>query len=114
MISYTADASQDVMSTSWHTVSFLSSTRMTSTLPITNNATAAVGPVYYVAGENADTGSSIFKAAVYNSSGDVPVSITFAGVAAGTKANLTVLTADDPSAYNQPGSDNVVNTQSTS
>ncbi|KAL9093583.1 MAG: hypothetical protein Q9165_003978 [Trypethelium subeluteriae] len=114
MISYTADPSEDVMSTSWHTVSFLSSTRMTSTLPITNNATAAVGPVYYVAGQNSNTGSSIFKAAVYNSTGDVPISIAFDGVAAGTKANLTVLTSDDPSAYNQPGSDNVVNTQSTS
>ena len=110
MISYTADPSQNVMSTSWHVISFLSSIRITNTLP-TNNAT--IGPVYYVAGQNTNTGSSILKAAVYNSTGDVAMNVNFDGISAGTNANLTVLTANDPSAYNNIGTANVVQASST-
>ena len=110
MISYSADPSQDVLSTSWHTVAFLSGTRMTNTLPTSN---ATIGPVYWVAGENTNTGSHIFKAAVYNSTGDVPVSLSFDGVSGGTIANLTWLTADDPYAYNNVSTPNVVQTNTT-
>ncbi|KAI9658774.1 MAG: hypothetical protein M1821_002334 [Bathelium mastoideum] len=110
LISYSADPSQDVLSTSWHMISFLSSTRLTNTLP-TNNAT--IGPVYYVAGQNTNTGSSILKAAVYNSTGDVAITVSFDGVAAGTNANLTYLYADDATAYNNVSTPNVVQVNSS-
>lgn len=74
---------------------------MTETLP----SSADFDPVYYVTGKNADTGAYIFKSAVYNSTGaeDVPVSLSFDGVAAGTKAELTILSGpEDPYGFNDP------------
>ena len=56
-----------------------------------------------MAGRSDKTRSHIFKAAVYNSTADVPVSVTFEGVKAGTAAQLTVLTGPaDPYGYNDP------------
>ena len=47
--------------------------------------------------------SHIFKAAVYNSTADVPVSVNFEGVRPGTTAQLTVLTGPaNPYGYNDP------------
>lgn len=87
---------------------------ITETLPV---ASADFGPVYYVAGKNEQTQGHIFKAAVYNSTdgADVPISLTFEGVAAGTSAELTVLTGpEDPYAVNDPFTGvNVVETSKT-
>ena len=60
-------------------------------------------PLYYVAGESA-SGTGIFKAAVYNSTEPVPVSLKFEGITKkGAKAELTVLTGPkDPYGYNDP------------
>lgn len=65
--------------------------------------------MYWVAGRNDNTGSNIFKAAVYNSTSDVPVTVHFAGSHAKV-ANLTILSSDDPNASNFPGGPEVVKT----
>lgn len=95
-------------------VQLLAGNLMTHTLP----STADFNPVYYVAGKNEDTGAYILKATVYNSTdgADVPVSLSFDGVAAGTTAELTVLSGpEDPYGYNDPftGTNVVVTTKST-
>lgn len=79
---------------------------MTNTLP--TKSSDKYGPLYYVAGLDNSTNSHIFKAAVYNSTADVPVSLTFDGVKAGTAAELTVLTASDALAMNEVGGANQV------
>lgn len=84
---------------------------MTSTLPTTWND--SYGPLYYVAGLNNQTNSNIFKAAVYNATADVPVSLTFDGIGRGTKADLTILTAPDAYSMNEVGGLNIVNSQTT-
>ncbi|KAI9702635.1 MAG: hypothetical protein M1820_006141 [Bogoriella megaspora] len=106
MISYTADPSQDVLSTSWHVVSFLAGTRLSTILP-TDEAT--IGPAYWVAGTTS-SGSHVLKAAIYNSTDDVPFTVKFDGVSGGATANLSYLTASDPYAYNNVGQENVVRT----
>lgn len=82
---------------------------MTHTLPA--KSSAGFDPLYYVAGRNDDSGSHIFKAAVYNSTEEVPVSVSFEGVEAGTKAELTVLTAPDAYSMNEIGGGNIVQRQ---
>lgn len=84
---------------------------MTNTLPSTSPD--AFGPLYYATGLNSKTDSHIFKAAVYNSTSDVPVSLTFEGVGRGTKADLTILTAPDANAVNKVGGSNIVNSKTT-
>ena len=83
---------------------------ITHNLPTTSDTD--IGPLYWVAGRSDKTGGHIFKASVYNSTADVPVSVTFEGVKAGTKAQLTVLTGPtDPYGYNDPWTrENVVKT----
>lgn len=71
-----------------------------------------------MAGKNEDKGSFIWKAAVYNTTehADVPVSLAFDGVEAGTKASLTVLVSkdNDPWGYNDPHTGvNIVNSTTT-
>lgn len=118
LISYTADPSQDVKSTSYHLVELYSGTRITDTLP-TTSTDGGLGPVYWVAGKNDDTGSYIMKAAVYNStqatnsSAPVSVSVTFDGVSEGTSGTLTVLTAPGPYTNNDIGVDVVTTTTTT-
>lgn len=84
---------------------------MTNTLPSTSSDD--FGPLYYATGLNSKTNSHIFKAAVYNSTSDVPVSLTFEGVGRGTKADLTILTAPDPFSVNEVGGTNIVNSKTT-
>lgn len=84
---------------------------MTNTLPTTWNDD--FGPLYYVAGLNSETNSHIFKAAVYNSTADVTVSLTFEGIGRGMTADLTVLTAPDAYTMNEVGGPNLVNSQTT-
>jgi len=84
---------------------------MTHTLPTTWDDT--YGPLYYVAGLDGQTNSRIFKAAVYNSTADVPVSLTFEGVGRGTAADLTILTAPSAFSMNEMGGANTVHSQTT-
>lgn len=88
----------------------MSTHRTTSTLSIAN---PQFGPAYYVAGVNEATGSHLLKVAVYNSTGDVPMSVSFAGVSSGTTAALTVLTAPDGYSHNDIGTDVVKKTVTT-
>lgn len=74
---------------------------MTHTLP----ASSAFNPLYYVTGKNEDKGTYLFKGAVFNSTNgdDVPVSLTFEDLRAGTEAELTILTGpEDPYGFNDP------------
>lgn len=116
LISYSAEPSQDVKSTSYHMIQLLSSTRIAQTLPAPASD-GDFGPVYWVAGVNGS--SHIFKAAVYNSTsasngnGTVPVSVSFDGVSAGASGKLTLLTAPDPYSYNDIGIDTIKTTTTT-
>ncbi|KAH8650136.1 alpha-L-arabinofuranosidase [Xylariales sp. PMI_506] len=101
MIQFAADPALTTKSTSWYVWELLARTLLTHTLP----ATADFNPLYYVAGKNEDTGSYIFKGAVYNSTdaADVPVTLDFEDVTAGTRATLTYLTGpENPYGMNDP------------
>jgi alpha-L-arabinofuranosidase len=89
----------------------LSTNHITDTLP--TESSAGYGPLYYVAGLDSSSGSHIFKAAVYNSTARVPISLVFDTVRTETRASLTVLTAPDPYAYNRPATNVVKSVTST-
>jgi alpha-N-arabinofuranosidase len=89
-MSFTADVSQTVLSTSWHIINLFSNSRYKSTVPV--NSDSPFGPAYWVAGTSGE-GKYTFKTAIYNATSSVPFNITFAGVAEGTKGSLTVLSA---------------------
>ncbi|KAI5193609.1 glycoside hydrolase family 51 protein [Aureobasidium subglaciale EXF-2481] len=110
MISFTADPTKDVLSTSWHMLQLLGNHIMTETLPVSGGK---FGPAYYVAGYNNQTGSHILKTAVYKATADVPVSVSFKGVTAGTTATLTVLTAPSGDSYNAVGAQVVQSTNTS-
>jgi len=107
MISFNANPRQTVVSTSWHVIKLLSNTRFTTTRNVQSNL--AAGPLYWAAGVNDDTGSSIIKLATYNTTGffSIPIAVTFPGIQAGTTANLTVLTAPDAFSHGDIGLDPV-------
>lgn len=111
LISFTADQSQTVLSTSYKVLKLFGNTEFTSTLPATT--TDDFGPAYWVAGEDNSTSTYYIKAAVYNSTEDVPFNVTFDGVGSGSLATLTVLTAPDGYSFNSIGADVVVTTEST-
>ncbi|KAJ5593742.1 hypothetical protein N7537_010646 [Penicillium hordei] len=111
ILSFNSDPDQTARSTSWHVWSLFNHNIMTNTLPATSSD--AFGPLYYATGLNSKTNSHIFKAAVYNSTSDVPVSLSFEGVGRGTKADLTILTAPDPFSMNEVGGANLVNSKTT-
>ncbi|KAJ5091085.1 hypothetical protein NUU61_005955 [Penicillium alfredii] len=111
MLSFNADPDQTVRSTSWHVYSLFNHNHLTNTLPATSPD--AFGPLYYVAGHDNQTSSHIFKTAVYNSTADVPVSLSFEGVGRGSTAKLTVLTAPDAYSMNEVGGPNLVHSQTT-
>lgn len=102
IVQFAADPKITTRSTSWYVWELFAGHPMTHTLP----AEGSFDPLFYVAGKNEDKGSFIWKAAVYNTTegADVPVTLNFDGVEAGTKAKLTVLTNSDgdPFAYNDP------------
>lgn len=111
LISFTADQTQTVLSTSYEVLRLFGSHAFTSTLPA---ATADdFGPAYWVAGEDNSTGTYYVKAAVYNSTGDVPFSVAFDGVGGGASATLTVLTAPDGYSFNSVGSESLSTATST-
>lgn len=113
LISFTADQTQTVLSTSYEVLRLLGNSAFTSTLPATTAAGDAFGPAYWVAGEDNATSTYYVKAAVYNSTADVPFNVTFEGVSGGASATLTVLTAPDGYSYNNIGTEVVATTTST-
>ncbi|THV74748.1 putative vacuolar segregation protein [Aureobasidium pullulans] len=110
MISFTADTTKDVLSTSWHMLQLLGNHLITETLPTTGGN---FGPAYYVAGYNNQTGSHMLKTAIYNATEDVPVSVSFKGVSAGATATLSILTAPSGDSYNNVGTQVVKSTNTT-
>ncbi|THX39380.1 putative vacuolar segregation protein [Aureobasidium pullulans] len=110
MISFTADTTKDVLSTSWHMLQLLGNHLITETLPTTGGN---FGPAYYVAGYNNQTGSHMLKTAIYNATADVPVSVSFKGVSAGATATLSILTAPSGDSYNNVGTQVVKSTNTT-
>ncbi|KAJ5555861.1 Glycoside hydrolase superfamily [Penicillium sp. DV-2018c] len=111
MLSFNSNPDDTARSTTWHLYRLFSHNHMTNTLPA--KSSDGFGPLYYATGVNKETNSHIFKAAVYNSTAEVPVSLTFEGVGRGTKADLTILTAPDPFAMNEVGHANIVNSKTT-
>ncbi|KAF2182180.1 glycoside hydrolase family 51 protein [Zopfia rhizophila CBS 207.26] len=107
LISYSADTAANVLSTSYHMIQLFSEYRITETLPVEN---AEFDPAFYVVGRNNETGSYIVKAAVYNSTELVPMSVTFEGVTEGAQGTLTVLTAEDALSYSNVGKEAVTTT----
>lgn len=111
LISFTADQTQTVLSTSYEVLKLFGNSPFTSTLPATT--TDDFGPAYWVAGEDNATSTYYIKAAVYNSTEEIPFNVTFDGVSSGSSATLTVLTAPDGYSYNDVGSEVVTTTTST-
>ena len=73
---------------------------ITQTLPVATDAN--FGPLFYVAGST-NKGTTVFKAAVYNTTAPVPVSLQLEGYKKGATATLTVLTGpENPYGYNDP------------
>ncbi|KAK4156064.1 glycoside hydrolase superfamily [Chaetomidium leptoderma] len=99
LISFTADPADTTPSVSYPIIKLFSETRIKETLPATAEG-SDFGPAYWVAGRG--DSSYILKAAVYNSTADVPFSVSFEGLEAGAMAHLTVLSADSPWAHNTP------------
>ncbi|KAH8648281.1 putative alpha-N-arabinofuranosidase A [Tricladium varicosporioides] len=92
LISFTADPSQTVLSTSYAVIELFSNNRHNTTVPVTSDS--AYGPAYWVAGVS-DPGVYTFKAAIYNATENVPFNLQFEGVGQGERAVLTVLNAPD-------------------
>lgn len=92
LIQYDAYPGHTTYTTSYHMIQLLSNTRITENLPMTITD-GEFGPAYFVAGRNDVTGAHIAKFAVYNSSVEVPFSVSFDGVGAGAIGNLTYMTA---------------------
>ncbi|KAJ5223143.1 uncharacterized protein N7469_009383 [Penicillium citrinum] len=111
IIAFDSNPDNTAKSTSWHVYDLFNKNHMTNTLPATSEDD--FGPLYYATGVNSETKSHIFKAAVYNSTEDVPVSLTFSGVGRGTKADLTILTAPDAFSMNEVGGANLVKSKKT-
>lgn len=111
LISFTADQTQTVLSTSYQVLKLFGNTAFTSTLPATT--TDGFGPAYWVAGEDNATSTYYVRAAVYNATADVPFNVSFDGVGSGSSATLTVLTAPDAYSFNSIGSVEAVTTTST-
>jgi alpha-N-arabinofuranosidase len=111
MVGFTANTTNLVRSTSHRVLDLLSGTRFTTTRPV--STIEEVGPLYWVAGANIPTNQLVFKAAVYNSTGPVPVTVQFEGLSSGASANLTILTGTDPYASNGYDQPEVVITNST-
>lgn len=88
--------------TSWYVWELFAAHPITYTL----KATTDFDLVYYGAGMNKETGSFVWKGAVYNTTNNasVNISIHFDGVRPGAEATLTMLTnlSGDPYAINDP------------
>ncbi|KAJ5307027.1 hypothetical protein N7508_006042 [Penicillium antarcticum] len=111
ILSFNANPDETARSTSYHVYSLFNHNLMTNTLPSTSPD--AFGPLYYATGLDIKTNSHIFKAAVYNSTENVPVSLTFDGISRGTKADLTILTAPDAFSMNEVGGSNIVKSKTS-
>ncbi|KAK0669942.1 family 51 putative glycoside hydrolase [Cercophora samala] len=102
-VQHAADPALTTRSTSWYVWRIFAHHIIRETLPVDAPAGKPnFDPLFYVAGKS-ETGTGIFKAAVYNSTESIPVSLKFDGLNEGAVANLTVLTGpEDPYGFNDP------------
>ena len=105
LIQFAADPALTTRSTSWYIWDLFAHHPITHSLPV--DSPAGYGPAYYGAGRDDERdGALVWKGAVYNTtdSMDVPITIAFEGVEAGTEATLStaIQPAGDPWAYNDP------------
>jgi len=107
LISFSADNSADVLSTSYHVIQLFSNSRYTSTVPTTITSNDTYGPNYWVAGTSGP-GKFTLKAAVYNATETQAYNVKFDGLATGAKATLTVLNAPDGLSNNVYGGPDIV------
>lgn len=94
LVSFTADPGQTVKSTSYRAIELFSNARYDATVPVKVQGEGGFGPAYWVAGISG-SGMYTFKAAIYNATSPIPFNISFEGVKAGQKGELTVLNAPD-------------------
>lgn len=111
LISFTADPSQTVLSTSYEVLKLFGNNLFTSTLPA--DTADDFGPAYWVAGVDNVTSTYYLKAAVYNATEDVDFTVAFQGLSGGSSATLTVLTAPDGYSHNDIGTEVVTTTTTT-
>ena len=90
MIAFDANPANLILSTSYYMVQLLASVRITETLPTSGGE---YGPAFWVAGKGETDDSRIVKAVVYNSTGNVPFEVDFAGIGEGATGQLTYVTA---------------------
>lgn len=105
LVQFAADPALTTRSTSWYVWDLFAHHPITHTLPV--KSPAGYGPVYYGAGmDETRDGAMVAKLAVYNTTRnqDVPISVSFEGVKAGTKAvlGMAIQPDGDPWAYNDP------------
>lgn len=102
MVTFNADTSATVKSTSYHVMKLLSTHRFTEVLSV--ESSEEYGPGYWVAGVNEERSAYTWKGAVYNTTEPVEFNVKFprAKAKAG-KAKLTVLTAPDAFSENRFG-----------
>lgn len=105
LISFSADTSQTIKSTSHHVIELLSRHRYSATVHVSSDT--GIAPAYWVAGVS-EPGQYTFKTAIYNSTSTVPFSISFEGVKEGTTGTLSVLSAPDGLSSNTLDSKGVV------
>lgn len=114
LIQFAADPALTTRSTSWYIWDLFAHHPITHSLPV--DSPAGYGPAYYGAGRDDErNGALVWKGAVYNTTdgADVPITVAFEGVEAGTEATLStaIQPAGDPWAYNDPFTqENVVET----
>ncbi|CAG9950617.1 unnamed protein product [Clonostachys rosea f. rosea IK726] len=111
LITFNANTSATVKSTSFHVMGLLSNNRFTTLLPIENSE--EYDPGFWVAGLNEDINTYVWKAAVYNTTTEQAFEINFPGSQQGAVAELTVLTAPDAFSENVFGEPDLVDTKKT-
>ncbi|SPO06077.1 related to alpha-L-arabinofuranosidase A precursor [Cephalotrichum gorgonifer] len=112
ILQHAADPALTTRSTDWYIWELMAAHPIIETLPVKGE----LDPLFFVAGKTKQD-SLVWKGACYNTTehANVPVTVSFEGVAAGTQAELTLLTGPkDPYGYNDPKTGiNVVETTKT-
>lgn len=100
MITFNADTSATVLSTSYHVMKLFSNHRFTEVLQLENSED--YGPGYWMAGVSRDRHAYTWKGAIYNTTEPVDFNVEFPNVqTAKSKAKLKVMTAPDAFAENR-------------
>lgn len=107
LITFNANTSATVRSTSFHVMELFSNHRFTEVLPVENSA--EYSPAFWMAGINEGKHSYTWKGAVYNTTETQDFNIHFPEASSNDTAKLTVLTAPDAFSENLFGEADIVN-----